>query len=251
VELVLLTVMVWAVPQVSVTLLVLTVVVSMASEKVNVIADVAVEIFVAVPDINDPMACALPPETLSPASVGAVVSEAATVVNTNEAAVTAVLALFVTPVPTAKVHSVLFGMADDGVIVNAELVSPEVTAAIVIVCALLQVRVMLEVDAVLDSIASENVSVNAVLTTTPVVPVAAMVVDPWTRDDTVGAVGVGVLDPPPPPQWATTSAIMGTNQTWACVIIFLDPLRTSKIDATLMPILLLKANHFQWVVTVL
>lgn len=168
---------IWAVPQVSVTLLVVTVVVSMASENVIVMADVAVETLVAVPDMSDPIAMALPPETLMP-TVGAVVSEAATVVNTNEAAVTDVPALFVTPVPTAKVHSVLFGIADDGVIVNAVLVSPDVTPAIVMVWALLQVSVMLVVEAVLESIASENVSVKAVLTATLVVPVAAIVVDP-------------------------------------------------------------------------
>lgn len=54
----------------------------------------------------------------------------------------------------------------------------------------MQVSVIVLVVAVLESIASENVNVKAVLRSMPVVPDVAIVVDPCTRDDTLGVVEV-------------------------------------------------------------
>lgn len=53
------------------------------------------------------------------------------VVKTKLFSVTAVPEALVAPLPTASVQEVLAGMAEDAVMVNAALVSPELTAAMV------------------------------------------------------------------------------------------------------------------------
>jgi len=100
------------------------------------------------------------------------------------------------------------------------LVAPDVTAAIVTVwLLLLQDNVTVLVVTVDDNMASENVSVNAVLRATSVVPLVAMVVEPCTSDDTTGTLEV-------------VAKINVTADAKAVPAVFLTPVPIVKVQST-------------------